>query len=169
MSDLDRLLQQVEELKRLASRPDDTWMDNMSNEELQALGKRVRKVADGLSNMQAQLTKGAAPATRAPLRPAAAAGSLGSVVKRDNPARPAAGWTPPQAAQPARPAARSMFPNQAPGPDLSNPMARRRVGGGSVPPEVPPAAKAPFRPNFPTPGKPAGETPRSRNRGKPSF
>lgn len=142
----------------------------MSNEELQALGKRVRKVADGLSNIQTQLTKGAGPANRAPLRPATAAGSLGSVVKRDStPARPPAGWTPPAAAEPPRPGARSMFPNQAPTPDLSNPMARRRVGGGSTPPEAPPAAKAPYRPNFPPPGKPSGEAPRGRGRGKPSF
>ena len=42
MSDLDRLLQQVEELKRLANRPDDSWMDNMSNEELRALGRLDR-------------------------------------------------------------------------------------------------------------------------------
>jgi len=55
MSDLDRLLQQVEELKKLATQPDDSWMDNMSNEELPGAGPRVRKVADGLTGLQGQL------------------------------------------------------------------------------------------------------------------
>ncbi|HWD71693.1 MAG TPA: hypothetical protein VG779_04135 [Actinomycetota bacterium] len=107
MSDLDRLLQQVEELKRLASLPDDSWMDNMSNEELRALGKRVRKVADGLSGLQGQLQRKTPSNPMKPLvsRRAGTSGSLGSMVKRDQQS---------PAPQPA-----------AEGADLSNPMRRR--------------------------------------------
>jgi len=130
MSDLDRLLQQVEELKKLANRPDDSWMDNMSNEELQALGKRVRKVADGLSGLQGQLQRKTPSNPMKPLIPrrgapqgagskargapqgagsnkrAGTSGSLGSIVKRDQ-------GSPPPAPQQA---------NE--GIDLSNPMQR---------------------------------------------
>src|ERR1051326_3717591 len=94
MSDLDRLLAQVEELKKLAQRPDDSWMNSMSNEELKSLGKRVRKVADGLSTMQTQLRSQVASASAhrpmpqrapspAPMPQRAGAGSLGSMVRRD--------------------------------------------------------------------------------------
>jgi hypothetical protein len=109
MSDLDRLLQQVEELKRLAKLPDDSWMDNMSNEELRALGKRVRKVADGLSGLQGQLQR---QTPTNPIKPfvarrAGTAGSLGNMVKRDQ---------------------GSPAPQQgAEGADLSNPMRRRNT------------------------------------------
>ena len=84
MSDLDRLLQQVEELKRLARLPNDSWMDNMSNEELRALGKRVRKVADGLSGLQGQLQRQTPSNPINPLvaRRAGTSGSLGTMVKR---------------------------------------------------------------------------------------
>jgi hypothetical protein len=109
MSDLDRLLQQVEELKRLAKLPDDSWMDHMSNEELQALGKRVRKVADGLSGLQSQLQRQVPSNPMKPVisRRAATSGSLGSMVKRDQ---------------------QSPAPQQAAeGADLSNPMRRRNA------------------------------------------
>jgi hypothetical protein len=108
VSDLDRLLLQVEELKKLATRPDDSWMDTMSTEELQALGKRVRKVADGLSGLQSQLQRQVPSNPMKPVvsRRAATSGSLGDMVKRDQ-------------ASPA--------PKQVPeGVDLSNPMRRRR-------------------------------------------
>jgi hypothetical protein len=108
MSDLDRLLQQVEELKRLANRPDDSWMDSMSTEELQALGKRVRKVADGLSGLQGQLRRKTPTNTIQPLvaRRAGTPGSLGNMVKRDQ---------------------GSPAPRREPeGVDLSNPIRRRR-------------------------------------------
>jgi hypothetical protein len=171
MSDLDRLLQQVEELKKLASRPDDSWMDNMSNEELQALGKRVRKVADGLSGLQGQLqrqvpsnpmkplipTRGApqgagskargAPQGAGSNKRAGTSGSLGSMVKRDQ--------------GPPAPA-----PRQAnEGTDLSNPMQRRR----QAPPREAPSA-AP-RPQSPAPQRPAGETPPPGKHGgrRPNF
>jgi hypothetical protein len=110
MSDLDRLLQQVEELKKLATQPDDSWMDNMSNEELQALGKRVRKVADGLSGLQGQLQRKTPTNPMKPLIPrrAGTSGSLGSMVKRDQ-----GSAAPPQ-----------QQANE--GADLSNPMRRRR-------------------------------------------
>ena len=128
MSDLDRLLQQVEELKRLAQRPDDSWMDSMSNEELAALGKRVRKVADGLSGLQGQLQK---QASSNPIRPvvnrrAASSGSLGSMVRRDTGATPGPAAAPPAPAKPYR----NPFPgaNQD-AADLSNPMRRRRPPG----------------------------------------
>jgi hypothetical protein len=112
VSDLDRLLQQVEELKKLATQPDESWMDNMSNEELQALGKRVRKVADGLSGLQGQLQRKTPTNPMKPLIPkrAGTSGSLGSIVRRDQ--GPAAAPPPVQHAGEAA--------------DLSNPMRRRR-------------------------------------------
>ena len=108
MSDLDRLLAQVEELKRLANRPDDSWMDNMSTEELFALSKRVRKVADGLSGLQARL-QGSVPQN--PMKPPLS----GRAPSRPAPAPPAQGPAPVQPAAPL---------------DLSNPMQRRRPAGG---------------------------------------
>lgn len=152
MSDLDRLLQQVEELKRLANLPDDSWMDNMSNEELQALGKRVRKVADGLSGLQGQLQR-QIPAN--PVRPiprgpqgagltprVATAGSLGSIVRQDQ---------------------GSPAPQPAGAADLGNPMQRRR----NAPPREAPSG-AP-RPQPPAPHRPAGETPPPTKRRHSSF
>ena len=133
MSDLDRLLAQVEELKKLATRPDDSWMTSMSTEELKALGKRVRKVADGLTGLQSQLQRQAPNvAAPAPMPPrAASAGSLGSMVRRDTsattppPAAPS-GEQPRQGYNPLREAMESR------GLDMSNPMQRRR---GAVPHE----------------------------------
>ena len=173
MSDLDRLLAQVEELKKLAQRPDDSWMDNMSTDELLALGKRVRKVADGLSGLQNQMARdvskargGAAPQGRPPAAQAqrftSGSGSLGNMVRRD--AGSASGqWTPPA----DKPAVTNPFPTNAAANDLANPMGRRRVGGGSpVPreaPSVPPApssAMAPWQKPKPTDQPPA----RGRNR-----
>src|SRR5256885_5627881 len=130
MSDLDRLLQQVEELKRLAMRPDDSWMDNMSNEELRALGQRVRKVADGLSGLQGQLQR-KAPSN--PMKPI--------IAKRSAPP-PAAAPQPRQDPFSARQA------NE--GADLSNPMQRRR----HAPPREAPSG-AP-RPQAPAPDRQAG-------------
>ncbi|HMC09052.1 MAG TPA: hypothetical protein VKL22_07015 [Actinomycetota bacterium] len=115
MSDLDRLLAQVEELKRLANRTDDSWMDNMSNEELLALSRRVRKVADGLSGLQARLQQSVPQNPMKPLLPRRAA-------PRPAPAPPVPGPVP-------RPPAAA--------PDLSNPMQRRGVGGASIPREGP--------------------------------
>ncbi|GAC1364338.1 MAG: hypothetical protein NVSMB32_06820 [Actinomycetota bacterium] len=162
VSDLDRLLRQVEELKQLAVRPDDSWMDNMSNEELRALGKRVRTVADGLSGIQTKLSKqvgGGAP--RPPVaRPATAGGSLGSIVRRDT---AASSFSPPPTASPSQPPARNLFPNQGGAMDLGNPMGRRRVGGAAPPPEVTSQPQAPYRPNFPVP-KPGETPPRGRTR-----
>jgi hypothetical protein len=185
VSDLDRLLAQVEELKKLALRPDDSWMNSMSTEELQSLGKRVRRVADGLSGLQGQLAgtaRGGAKAAprsvpRAPA-PRSAAGSLGSIVRKDTGATPA--WTPPGGHPQSSPAGTM---------DLANPMGRGRVGGGARPPETPAAGRpAPSLPR--TPGLPArapasppasgsgwtppwqqkkpGDTP-PRNRNRPSF
>ncbi|MEA2533397.1 MAG: hypothetical protein QOJ93_1208 [Actinomycetota bacterium] len=149
MSDLDRLLQQVEELKKLANRPDDSWMDNMSNEELQALGKRVRKVADGLSGLQGQLQRKTPSNPMKPLiqRRAGTSGSLGSMVKRDQ----------------GSPAPAPQQANE--GIDLSNPMQRRR----HAPPREAPSA-AP-RPQPPAPQRPAGETPPPGKHGgrRPNF
>jgi hypothetical protein len=149
MSDLDRLLQQVEELKKLANRPDDSWMDNMSNEELQALGKRVRKVADGLSGLQGQLQRKTPSNPMKPLiqRRAGTSGSLGSMVKRDQ----------------GSPAPAPQQANE--GIDLSNPMQRRR----HAPPREAPSA-AP-RPQPPAPLRPAGETPPPGKHGgrRPNF
>ena len=167
MSDLDRLLQQVEELKRLALRPDDSWMDNMSNEELRALGKRVRKVADGLSGLQGQLQRQTPSNPIKPLiaKRAGTSGSLGSMVKRDqgSPAPQPGGATPP---------ARGGQPYQNPFPgrqandaaDLSNPMQRRR---NAPPREAPPV---PY-PGTPPSRRPAGETPPPSKRGgrRPNF
>ena len=162
MSDLDRLLQQVEALKKLAARPDDSWMDNMSNEELQALGRRVRKVADGLSGLQGQLLR-KVPSN--PMRPTVhkrtgTAGSLGSMVKRDqgSPAAPIPGPTPPQrASQPSR----NLFPGAqaGEGADLGNPMQRRR----NQPPREAPAIAPPPRP--PASQQPGRETPPPTKRG----
>ncbi|MEA2589132.1 MAG: hypothetical protein QOH66_2059 [Actinomycetota bacterium] len=160
MSDLDRLLQQVEELKKLANRPDDSWMDNMSNEELQALGKRVRKVADGLSGLQGQLQRQVPSNPMKPLIPtrsapqgagskrrAGTSGSLGSMVKREQ----------------GSPAPAPQQANE--GIDLSNPMQRRRH---APPPEAP---SAPPRPQPPAPQRPAGETPPPSKHGgrRPNF
>jgi len=119
VSDLDRLLAQVEELKRLANRTDDSWMNNMSNEELLALSQRVRRVADGLSGLQARLRGSAPQNPMKPLLPRRAASRLA-------PGPPAPG--PPPGRVPGQPAA---------APDLSNPMQRRRVGGASIPREGP--------------------------------
>ena len=139
MSDLDRLLQQVEELKRLATRPDDSWMDALSNEELQALGKPVRKVADGLSGLQGKLN---GPAPSGPRRQAPAAppragtGSLGGLVKgKSRPGPGGSQWTPPGSARPAAGA----LPAKSSGMDLASPM-RRRVGAAPSPPSEPPRA-----------------------------
>jgi hypothetical protein len=153
MSDLDRLLQQVEELKKLANRPDDSWMDNMSNEELQALGKRVRKVADGLSGLQGQLQRQVPSNPMKPLIPtrgapqgagskgrAGTSGSLGSMVKRDQ----------------GSPAPAPQHANE--GIDLSNPMQRRRHAPPREAPSVP-------HPGTPTRLRPAGETPPPSKRG----
>jgi hypothetical protein len=160
MSDLDRLLQQVEELKKLANRPDDSWMDNMSNEELQALGKRVRKVADGLSGLQGQLQRQVPSNPMKPLIPtrsapqgagskrrAGTSGSLGSMVKREQ----------------GSPAPAPQQANE--GIDLSNPMQRRR----HAPPREAPSA--PPRPQPPAPQRPAGETPPPSKHGgrRPNF
>ena len=160
MSDLDRLLQQVEELKRLALRPDDSWMDNMSNEELRALGKRVRKVADGLSGLQGQLQRQTPSNPIKPLiaKRAGTSGSLGSMVKRDQGS--------PAPARPAPPAAPRPYQNPFPGrqapdaADLSNPMQRRRNAPPREAPSVP-------HPGTPPALRPAGETPPPKRR--PSF
>jgi hypothetical protein len=167
MSDLDRLLQQVEELKKLATQPDDSWMDNMSNEELRALGRRVRKVADGLSGLQGQLQQKVPSNPMKPLIPrrAGTSGSLGSMVKRDqgSTARPAAGPAAPARPQPSR----SPFPAQQAneGVDLSNPMQRRR----HAPPREAPSAASHTQP--PAPQRPAGETPPPGKHGgrRPNF
>jgi len=163
MSDLDRLLQQVEELKRLAMRPDDSWMDNMSNEELRALGKRVRKVADGLSGLQGQLQRQTPSNPMKPLisRRAGTSGSLGSMVKRDqgSPAPQRAGATPP--APGGRPYQNPFPGRQAPdAADLSNPMQRRRNAPPREAPSVP-------HPGIPPARRPAGETPPPKRR--PGF
>ncbi|MGH2719127.1 MAG: hypothetical protein ACRDJU_11160 [Actinomycetota bacterium] len=154
MSDLDRLLAQVEELKRLAQRPDDSWMNSMSSEELQALGKRVRKVADGLSGLQNQMIQknrgaSARPAS-APRAPApvqrSSGGSLGNIVRRDSGGAPSG--------------------SGGGGMDLSNPMGRGRVGGASIPSEAPPAR----RPGGPTPQAPRpGAAPPPKSGWKPPW
>src|SRR6266567_7222052 len=144
MSDLDRLLAQVEELKKLANRPDDSWMTSMSTEELNSLGKRVRKVADGLTGLQGQLQR-QLPNVRAPApmpQRAASAGSLGNMVRRDTSATapsPAAppGEQPRQGYNPLREAMESR------GLDMSNPMQRRR---GAVPNEGATGAGRPMPP-----------------------
>lgn len=145
MSDLDRLLAQVEELKKLAARPDDSWMNSMSTEELQALGKRVRKVADGLSGLQTQLASGKggpAPSGRSPnVAQRSATGSLGDLVKRDTGSKvPRPAWSPP-ADKPS--SAASPFPGLTSNNDLSSPMNRRRVGGSPAPREAPPPSGPP--------------------------
>src|SRR4029077_20277063 len=140
MSDLDRLRQQVEELKRLASLPDDSWMDSMSTEELQSLGKRVRKAADGLSGLQGQLQRKTPTNPIRPLvaRRAGTPGSLGNMVKRDqgSPFPQRGGATPPA---PAGQSYQNPFPGrQTPeGVDLSNPMQRRRNAPPREAPSVP--------------------------------
>jgi hypothetical protein len=148
MSDLDRLLQQVEELKKLANRPDNSWMDNMSNEELQALGRRVRKVADGLSGLQGQLQRKVPSNPMKPIiaKRAGMGGSLGSMVQRDQ--------GPPPPAQQADE-----------GADLSNPMQRRR----HAPPREAPSG--PPRPQAPAPERQAGDTPPPGKHGgrRPNF
>jgi len=159
MSDLDRLLQQVEELKKLAVRPDDSWMDTMSNDELVALGKRVRKVAGGLSGLQSQLRRQVPSNPMKPVLPqrAAATGSLGSMVRRDTSgsARPpaASSFSPPAPASPAKPY-QNPFPVAASdAADLSNPMQRRR---GVIPREAP---AGPPRPKPPMGQRGGTETP----------
>lgn len=168
---MDRLLAQVEELKRLAARPDDSWMERMSTEELQALGRRVRKVADGLTGLQGQLAKnnpGARPVASSAPRAAqrGSAGSLGNMVKRDTGGSGGNAWTPP--AQPSRPAV-NPFPMAPSGGDLANP-GRRRVGGGGAPREAGPAA--PPQPNAarfaPWQKPPADEGP-PRSRRRPTY
>src|SRR6266542_3678941 len=121
-------MKQVEELKALATRQDDSWMDSMSTEELKSLSKRVRTVAEGLSGLQSRL-QGSVPGKPSPtlIPNRAAAGSLGSMVRKDVGAPgPAAG--PARGASPAGPPRPSPFPGFA-GGDMSNPMQRRRVGG----------------------------------------
>jgi hypothetical protein len=168
MSDLDRLLAQVEELKKLANRPDDGWMDHMSNEELAALGKRVRKVADGLSGLQSQLQRQMPSNPMKPLitpRRAGTSGSLGSIVKRDqgSPAPSPSSIAPPPSSAP-RPY-QNPFPGRQPdgGADLGNPMQRRR---GTPPREAPlegPRAQHPSRRpepgEAPPPGRHGGRRP----------
>ncbi len=169
MSDLDRLMAQVEELKRLAMRPDDSWMNSMSTEELQALGKRVRKVADGLSGLQNQMiqknrgaiARGSVPRAPSPVQ-RSGGGSLGNIVRRDS---------------------GGAAPSGGRGMDMSNPMGRRRVGGASTPSEAPPARR-PGGPAAPGPGsapapnsgwKPPWQQntgdnpPGGRGRNRPSF
>jgi len=163
MSDLDRLLQQVEELKRLARLPNDSWMDNMSNEELRALGKRVRKVADGLSGLQGQLQRQTPSNPIKPLisRRAGTAGSLGSMVRRDqgSPGPQGSGATPPAVG--SRPYQNPFPGRQAPDAvDLSNPMQRRRNAPPREAPSVP-------HPGTPLTRRPAGETPPPKRR--PGF
>lgn len=162
MSDLDRLLKQVEELKALAQRPDDTWMEKMSNDELRALGKRVRKVADGLTGLQGQLMRsvprGTVKPTSRPVPPQrAASGSLGSMVRRDTVPTTPQGPPPPTSALRVNP-----FPGRASDADLSNPMQRRR---GAIPREAPPAAPRPAEPWR----KPGETPPPGRRGGRPSF
>jgi len=175
MSDMDRLLAQVEELKRLAARPDDSWMERMSTEELQALGKRVRKVADGLTGLQGQLAKnnpGARPVS--PSAPRAAqrgsAGSLGSMVRKDTTGSVGNQWTPP--ARPERPAV-NPFPMAQTGGDLANP-GRRRVGGGGAPRETGSAAPpqpntGPYAPWAPKLQKPPADEGPPRTRRRPTY
>src|SRR5882672_2188457 len=153
MSDLDRLLQQVEELKKLAKLPDDSWMDNMSNEELQALGKRVRKVADGLSGLQGQLQRQTPSNPIKPMvaRRAGTSGSLGSMVRRDqgSPTPQQGGATPP--ASGGQPYRNPFLGRQAPdAADLGNPMQRRRTAPPREAPSVP-------HPGTPRTLRPAGE------------
>jgi hypothetical protein len=143
VSDLDRLLAQVEELKRLANRRDESWMNNMSNEELLALSQKVRRVADGLSGLQSRL-QGSVPqnpmkplfrkqgaswsaprppagSPRAPARPAAAPDPSNPMFRRQGPS-----WQPP-----GPPAARPPVSSQPAGaPDLSNPIRRRQRSQG---------------------------------------
>ena len=129
MSDLDRLMAQVEELKKLATRPDDSWMNSMSTEELKALGKRVRKVADGLTGLQSQLQrqapKGSVPMPMPMPQRSASTGSLGSMVRRDTPATAPAPAAP--QAEPPRQGHNPFREHMASkGLDMSNPMRRNR-------------------------------------------
>src|SRR6266568_5103918 len=129
MSDLDRLMAQVEELKKLATRPDDSWMQSMSTEELQSLGRRVRRVADGLSGLQSQIRRSAPGAASAPMPPpmprrTASSGSLGSMVRSDTSSRAAAPSPPPsETAKPSYNPFREAMASK--GLDMSNPLQRR--------------------------------------------
>jgi hypothetical protein len=55
MDDVQRMLQELEAIRNLVESPDDSWMDDLSEDELREIRTRALLLADNLSKIQGQL------------------------------------------------------------------------------------------------------------------
>ncbi len=55
LDDVQRMLQELETIRNLVESPDDSWMDDLSEEELREIRTRALLLADSLSKIQGQL------------------------------------------------------------------------------------------------------------------
>jgi hypothetical protein len=55
MDDVQKMLEELETIRRVVEGPDDSWMDALSEEELRQLRERALLLADNLSRIQDQL------------------------------------------------------------------------------------------------------------------
>jgi hypothetical protein len=55
MDDVQRMLQELETIRNLVESPDDSWMDDLSEDELREIRTRALLLADNLSKIQGQL------------------------------------------------------------------------------------------------------------------
>jgi hypothetical protein len=55
MDDVQKMLQELETIRNLVESPDDSWMDDLSEDELREIRQRALLLADNLSRIQGQL------------------------------------------------------------------------------------------------------------------
>lgn len=55
MDDVQKMLQELETIRNLVESPDDSWMDDLSEDELREIRQRALLLADNLSKIQGQL------------------------------------------------------------------------------------------------------------------
>ena len=55
LDNVQKMLSELETLRQFVESPDDSWMDNLSEEELVQLRERALLLADNLSKIQEQL------------------------------------------------------------------------------------------------------------------
>jgi hypothetical protein len=55
MTDVQKMLDELERIRNLVESPDDSWMDDLSREELVQLKERALHLAENLSKLREQL------------------------------------------------------------------------------------------------------------------
>jgi hypothetical protein len=55
LDDVQRMLEELETIRNLVESPDDSWMDDLSEEELREIRTRALLLADSLSKIKGQL------------------------------------------------------------------------------------------------------------------